>query len=378
MLKLLENIGQLLFIQGDNRFCGPFAYGMVFQGTEYVFNIQSLDSNLFSFQVPTSQIVDENDNPFPSWIEIQDLLLKYMASENLQTVQILDGGVPVVPLTYSNLTEAQVQVKPIDNFSIGSLSALNSATQLNVFGNTSAVIEIRGTFTGTVSFQVTHNGIDYYPLFGVPTGSAPNTQSVSSTTTVGAWEFPVTGCYGIRAIMTAYSSGTATTRIRSNFQNAFVRNFNTGATTQPVSGTVTANIGTGSIGAGTNAIGDVGLQVRANATGAGSATVINCPATPVAQSIKATAGRILGFYVNNSSASLRWLKVFNNASPVLGTTSAVLDIPIPPSNNSQFIDLMSFGIGASTAIVIAITGAKGLTNNTVVTLDEVSGFVVFA
>ncbi|MGK3947030.1 hypothetical protein ABK046_52760, partial [Streptomyces caeruleatus] len=64
-------------------------------------------------------------------------------------------------------------------------------------------------------------------------------------------------------------------------------------TTQPVSGTITANIGTGSIAAGTNAIGDVGVQYRANATGAASVANVLSPATPAVQTIKASAGRLL-------------------------------------------------------------------------------------
>jgi hypothetical protein len=55
----------------------------------------------------------------------------------------------------------------------------------------------------------------------------------------------------------------------------------------------------------------------------------------------------------------------------------VLDIPIPPSNNPIFINFEG-GIGFSTAIVVAITAAKGTTNNGAVTLDDVSGFLVFA
>jgi hypothetical protein len=149
------------------------------------------------------------------------------------------------------------------------------------------------------------------------------------------------------------------------------------AITMAISGTVTANIGTGSLGAGVNAIGDFGLQYRANATGAGIGVNINCPATPVGQSIKGTTGRIVGFYLVNTNAAMRWLKVFNVAAPTLGTTSATLDIPIPPSNNPVFIPF-SGGIGFTTAIAVAIAGAQGLTNNSAVTLNEVAGFLVFA
>lgn len=145
-----------------------------------------------------------------------------------------------------------------------------------------------------------------------------------------------------------------------------------------VSGTVTANQGTmAALPAGTNAIGDVGQQYRASSTGAGTGTILNCPATPAAQSLKGAAGRLIGFYVMNTNAAARWLKIYNTASPTLGTTAAVLDIPIPPSNNPIFINFEG-GIAFSTAIVVAVTAAQGTTNNGAVTLNDVAGFLVFA
>jgi hypothetical protein len=149
------------------------------------------------------------------------------------------------------------------------------------------------------------------------------------------------------------------------------------AVTLAVSGTVTANIGTGSIAAGTNAVGDVGVQYRANATGAALFAIINSPATPATQSVKGSAGRIVTIYAVNSNAATRWLKVFNTASPTLGTTAAVLDIPIPPNSSEPVSIKLEGGLGLSAAIVIAVTGAKGTTDNTAITLNDVGGFIAY-
>lgn len=146
---------------------------------------------------------------------------------------------------------------------------------------------------------------------------------------------------------------------------------------QAVTGTVTANIGTGSLAAGTNAIGDMGVQYRATATGASAFAILNSPATPATQSIKGSAGRLLGIYAVNSNASVRWLKVFNVASPTLGSTNAVLDISIPPNSAEPIWISLEGGLGFSTAIVVAITGAKGINDNTAITLNDVSGFIAF-
>lgn len=143
-----------------------------------------------------------------------------------------------------------------------------------------------------------------------------------------------------------------------------------------VTGTVTSNIGTGALAAGTNAIGDMGVQYRANATGAGTPTNINAPATPAVQTIKGSPGRLLGFLLTNTNAAARFLKVFNATAPTLGTTAAVLDVCLPPNVPVR----VSFegGIGFATAITCAITAGRGLTNNAAITLDDVTGFTLHA
>jgi hypothetical protein len=137
---------------------------------------------------------------------------------------------------------------------------------------------------------------------------------------------------------------------------------------QAVSGTVTANIGTG----------DIGIQYRANATGAGTLTNINCPATPAAQQLKSGAGRLVGLFLYNTSGSTRWVKIFNlaSASVTPGSTAATTEIGIA-AGRELFMSLDG-GVGFSTGITVMITGAAGLTNNTAVTLADVTGFGVHA
>ena len=149
------------------------------------------------------------------------------------------------------------------------------------------------------------------------------------------------------------------------------------AITLAVSGTVTANQGTMvALPAGTNAIGDIGVQYRATATGAGIATNLNSPATPAVQTIKGSAGRVIGFYIMNRSASIRSIKVFNATTPTLGTTPAAYQIPLPANMTQPVWFSLEGGIGHSTAITVAITGSDGLTDNTSITLGDVVGFSV--
>jgi hypothetical protein len=139
-------------------------------------------------------------------------------------------------------------------------------------------------------------------------------------------------------------------------------------------------VGTASatLAAGTAAVGDVGVQYRANATGAASTVSVQSPATPAAATIKATAGRLVGYNLQNSSAAVRSVKIFNVAAPTLGTTAAAFEIDIPA--NGVVFQSIEGGLAFSTAITYSVTSAKGLTDNTATGLaaNDVSGFFAFA
>jgi hypothetical protein len=148
--------------------------------------------------------------------------------------------------------------------------------------------------------------------------------------------------------------------------------------TTAVTGTVTANIGTGALAAGTNAIGDVGVQYRASATGAGTPVAVMSPTNPTVTTIKASAGRIIGWQLQNSATALRSVKVYMSASPILGTTAAAFEIDIPAGGRSEV--KFEGGIGIATAATFTVTAGKGLTNNdsTGLALNDVSGCFIIA
>jgi hypothetical protein len=125
-------------------------------------------------------------------------------------------------------------------------------------------------------------------------------------------------------------------------------------------------------------MGDVGLQARANATGAATVSSVLSPATPAATSLKASAGRILAYDLFNSATTLRSVKIFNVAAPTLGTTAAAYEIDIPASGRASLA--IPVGNAHTTAIVYSVTSAKGLTDNTATGLaaNDVSGFIAWA
>lgn len=141
--------------------------------------------------------------------------------------------------------------------------------------------------------------------------------------------------------------------------------------TVPISGSVTA-------GAGSAVIGDVGVQYRGSATGAATMTNINSPATPAAQQLKGSAGRLVGLAVTNTSAATKWIKLFNalSASVTPGTTAATAEIGLGAAQTLNWS--LEGGAAFSTGITIMVTGGQGLTNNTAVTLGDVTGMAFFA
>lgn len=130
--------------------------------------------------------------------------------------------------------------------------------------------------------------------------------------------------------------------------------------------------------AGTSAIGDTGTQYRTNATGAASFVSVISPATPAAATIKATAGRVVGWQLQNSATTLRSVKVFGVAAPTLGTTAALFEIDIP-AGGTVFMNFPG-GLAFGTAATYSVTSAKGLTDNTAtgLALADVSGAFYFA
>lgn len=66
-------------------------------------------------------------------------------------------------------------------------------------------VGISGTFVGTVSFEVSPDGINFQPINGYP----PNaTAGATSATAPGAFQFGVAGMVAMRIRCSAFTSGT--------------------------------------------------------------------------------------------------------------------------------------------------------------------------
>lgn len=286
------------------------------------------------------------------------------------------------PLQVNATGRLKVSAEPAAQVAVtGNITGNGQTVSMDTSRTSNITIYCTGTFsTVNCAFEGSLDGTNWFGVQAIRTNAntiETTTGNLSAAPAYG-WELSVNGLNNFRVRSTAWTSGTQAWR----FQPApYATEPIPGAQisgTQPVSGTVTANIGTGALAAGTNAIGDVGVQYRASATGAATLTNINCPATPAAQQLKSGAGRLVGLNLFNTSASTRWLKIFNlaSASVTPGTTSALTEIGIPAGGRLEF--RQEGGAAFSTGITVMITGGAGLTNNTAVTLGDVTGFGLHA
>ncbi len=154
----------------------------------------------------------------------------------------------------------------------------------------------------------------------------------------------------------------------------------TGSNITPVQilgGTLTANQGTMvALPAGTAAIGDVGQQYRANATGASSGAHIVSAATTNATIVKASAGRVLGWSLGNTTAAWKYVKLHNQTTAPTAGTGVVRTIAIPPNGRAELA--IEGGIAFGTGIGMTITNGAADNDTTAVAANDVVGDLFFA
>jgi hypothetical protein len=268
--------------------------------------------------------------------------------------KLIASAAPLVPFTYSVAGVITINTDLI----VLDCSQLRSLfIQCNSMGT-----------TGVVTVQWANDA-----AFTAPITATLLSEAGATSTTFNAAVLRVTNVmarYCRLRLTTATTAGTTTINVWGS-QVPYVPIIST----QPVSGTVTANIGTGSLAAGTNLAMDVGLQVRANATGAASIHHIVSAATTNVAQIKATAGRVYGYCLSNTTASWRYVKLHNIASATAGAAVA-MTIGLPPNGKAECY--MGQGIGFATAISRSIVTGAADADATATGVADVVGDIFFA
>jgi hypothetical protein len=182
-------------------------------------------------------------------------------------------------------------------------------------------------------------------------------------------------------------SGTVTANAGTGTMDVSVQNASLAVTgtfyqaTQPVSGTVTANI-SGSIsntsfiatqstatnlktqaesyqgGSAVSSSNPLYVTVAASATGGDTVYHLVSAASTNPVNIKASAGKVTGWYIYNSNASPRKVAFHNTAGTPTAGTSVYYSLVIPASSGAN----VSFPSGLNFSTGIAITTVTGLTD----------------
>lgn len=110
-----------------------------------------------------------------------------------------------------NGTVSVNDINNVDNTSLGTLSAASQTVTLSIFSKSAATIQISGTWVGTITFEGSIDGVTFNSINAV---AASTSQPQSTTTVNGLYRLTPAGLLQIRAIMTAFTSGSASISMR--------------------------------------------------------------------------------------------------------------------------------------------------------------------
>jgi hypothetical protein len=237
----------------------------------------------------------------------------------------------------------------------GSLGALNATldgtTDLGGYG--SVRMQVAGTFTGTITFQVSNDQTNWITkTLNTQNAGAGNTAPIT-----GIW-FGDIGARYFRANMTAYTSGTATvTLVYSAVPAAIPAStvYTLASSTFKSSGTAPATTDSALV-----------VTTSPNAVAAATAFTATSAATTNATSTKTSAGNLFTVTISNPSAATVYFKVHNKATaPTVGTDVPVATIPVA-ATSSVTQQFGAYGMRLTTGLAWAVTGAFAATDTTAV------------
>lgn len=280
---------------------------------------------------------------------------------------VLDGD-----LTYLNIDEEgrlKVATKPASYPDItGSITAVQATIGTPVAGGTVAGDVSRasnvmafcsGTFsTVNCTFEGSLEATGDTNWFTIQ-AIRSNANTIETTTgnlsaqPVYAWEMSVNALKRLRVRCTARTSGTQNWRfVLGTYATEPIPGAQA-STTQGVSGTVTATLGSPT-----------------------NANIINSAATTNGTVIKSSAGNLHGIVASNSGAGNAYVKLHNSTTVTAGTTAVAMWIRVP-AGETVTARWGSLGARFSTGICMSITGAVADNDTTAVTLGQVKVITSF-
>jgi len=252
---------------------------------------------------------------------------------NSQAV-VLPSDQTAIPVTGTFYQTTQpVSLASLPSLATGS-NAIGSITNTSFAATQATAANLNATVVGTGTFAVqaaqsgTWNITNISGTVSLPTGAATSAKQ-PALGTAGTASSDVLTVQGIASMTALKVDGSAVT--------------------QPVSGTVTANAGTGTMT----------VTVVSGATGGDSTFHLVSAASTNATNIKASAGKVTGWYVYNSNANARKVAFHNTAGTPTAGSSIHSSIVIPglAAANVSFPDGIDFSTGIAITTVTDLTDA---------------------
>jgi hypothetical protein len=210
------------------------------------------------------------------------------------------------------------------------------------------VVQLTGTFVATTTFEGSTDEVN--PTTWTPILSSSINSGTLATTaaSVGTFYVPLL-CRWFRVRTSAWTSGTVNATVMfSEDQLPSIQNSNI----------------TGSVSLAT--------KVGGGATIAKVATTASTNATLV----KATQGCITSIALSNTTAALKYLKLYSKATaPVVGTDVPIFTLAIPANGNLVWDTPM--GMTIATGIGYGITGAVAEADTTATAANDVVGVICY-
>ena len=259
------------------------------------------------------------------------------SNKDAQVFVLSDPTTPANMLAVDSAGRATVIVPDIATS--GSLAALNATLALVLSGQSSASIQITGTFVGTIAFEVTRNGTDWVPVNAVQAGQSTFVQSITGVGAfTGLFSINVAARAQVQVKMTAFTSGSASIAIGASVAVGPIY------VTQVLP--VAINAGTATIGA---------TRPAPAATG-----TITSPALAVTSfTVLAANANRLGATIYNDSTVTAYIAL----APTASLTS--FTIPIVPGGYYELPNDGTIFTGLVSGIAASATGNLRVTETTV-------------
>lgn len=266
-----------------------------------------------------------------------------------------DGSGTLIPADASNGIAVDLTRMPRVTGS-GSLTASSQAVTLTLTGQANATFQLTGTWTAAVTFEASNDNTNWTNIYAFRAGDGTVAPMwiVTNSTNNDIYRCSVAGFGYVRARCSAYTSGTIViTAIADAVTSGVFVNF-----PLPV---------------GANKIGTVSLE-NTNATVNSTSSDGGTALTSTAQAIKASAGKLKGYYIYNPNAAASYVNFYNTAQGgvTVGTTNPLFQLTIPPASAANL--WMESGVSFATAMSWSATSTAGGTGAPTTALDAVAWY----